>query len=399
MTSRGIRWILLGGGVVLAVGAWAVLRGGKPTATPGAAPSNSIESYYQSGEKNRAAGQVTAAVVDYNRALAVDPRDGRAYIGLAVLYESLGRADLAVDAMEQLRAANPEAEHLYCRLAEAYLGSEDTREALKLGEVAARREPNCARALSVYGIAAARHRYWDTAATALEGAWKLAPEDTGIPTTLIEVYLQRTQYQKVIDTARAQLGSDPNSARLTYKLGFAQARLPQTPEVTAEAERTLRHAAELDPNWFEPHAELGRLYSSLGRPKEAAISFQQALKLGPNVPGVAFNLARAWRQLHDPRAPEMESRFRKLMAAGTRFTHLRASYNSDPNDPKAALVLAENEGNAGLYGAALHRLRKVLARDPGDVRAVSLFLRLDRASRQNQPQWLRPGPGIAPVRL
>src|SRR4051794_29637357 len=54
-------------------------------------------------------GHITEAVVNYNRGIASAPTAPEPYIGLAVLYESVNRPDLAIETLEQLRAANPKA--------------------------------------------------------------------------------------------------------------------------------------------------------------------------------------------------------------------------------------------------------------------------------------------------
>lgn len=367
--------------------------------TPRRQRTASAAEYVNTAEGLLRQGRLTEAVVSLNRAIAVAPRDGQAYIRLAVIYEGLNRSDLAIDALRQLEVANPHAEHLPCRLAEAYLGAEDVKGARELGERAVAEEPQCARAFSVFGIASARYRFWGTAAEALEQAQQLAPEDDGIPETLIEVYLQQNQFERAIETARRLLGRNARSAVMEYKLGFAHARLPQTPETTEAAIRHLRRAGELDPRWFEPHAELGRLYSSLGRAREAATAFEEAWRLNDGVPGVAFNLAKAYRQLKDPRAATMDARFRSLLAGQTKFSQLRTNYNTWPDQAGHTLALAESEARAGLYAPALHRLRKLLAKDPADQKALQLFMRIDRAARHAQPEYLRPGPGIAPATM
>lgn len=358
-----------------------------------------VEQYCRSAQEGAAAGRIGPSVVAYNRAIALSPGDPRPYIGLAVLYEALERSDLAVETLEQLQAANPAAAHLPCRLAEANLGAEDVRAALALSQQAVLRETDCARAWSVLGISLARQRQWLSAAQALQRAQGLAPDDSGIADTLIEVHLQRGDHAGAIAVAQAQLAKQPRSARLHYKIGWAYARLPQTPAVSSETERWLRRAAELDPAWFEPWAELGRWQSSMGRVKEATASFERAWKLSPRVPGVAYNLARLWRTRGDPRAALMQREFDRLLRGQARLSVARYRHNSVPEEADAAVRLSELEGRLGQLAPALHRLGKALRRDPTNLPALRLYLRLERQAWQQTPDLLRPGPGIAPAQL
>ena len=361
---------------------------------PAAEPALDPVSYVDSGDRNFKAGRITAAVIDYNHAIALAPADSRPYIGLAVLYEAVERPDLAVVAMEQLRAKNPNAPHLWCRLAEAYLGTNDPKTARVYGKKAVEVEPNCARAFSVYGIAEVRHRYWDSAAAALKRARSLAPEDGQIGEVLVDTYLQQGTYEQAVRLAEELLAKSPQSSRLYYKLGWAYSRMPQNAATTARALQSLQHSAELDPKWFEPRAEMGRLLKSLGRTEEAQAAFEQAWQIAPDVPGVAFNLAALYRQKGDPRAARMDALFKRMMRGTSRLTGLRQLYNQNPDDAKTALELARMEGQSGAYATALNRVRKLLQADPGNLEALKLYVGIDTAARTRAPDYLSPGPGI-----
>jgi Flp pilus assembly protein TadD len=387
------RWALWTGAAILASAA--LLAGYRHLRPP---RRDRVAEYCSQADRRFRQGELTAAVVDYNRAIALAPADARPYIGLAVLYEGVERPDLAVLALRQLEASAPGARHLYCRLAEAHLGADDVKQARDLGAVATAREPNCARAFSVYGIALVRYRYWDSAETAIRRAIQLAPEDSQIREVLVDVYAQQGAVAKAFQAAAEALARAPASARLHYKAGWAGSRLPQTTAaVTHDAIAHLRRAAELDPQWFEPWAEMGRIYRSLGRIPEAKTAFETAWKLNSQVPGVAFNLAAVYRLRGDARAAAMERTFNSLIRGQGRLTARRREYNQDPRAESNTLALAEMEGNARMYGTALHRLRKVLAEDPADLRALQLYTRFDRASRAAYPDFLFPGPGIGPA--
>lgn len=356
----------------------------------GVAP-DSPGAWYRLAEDDRRAMRLTQAVRGYNRAIALDPADGRPYIGLAVLYETVNRADLALDALEQLRIANPAAPHLWCRLAEAHLGAEDVHSARVLGEQAAAHEPYCARAFSAYGIALLRSRYSIAAAAALERAWALAPADLGILEVLVQALLDQGDYLGAIRLGRPFLAADPAFARLHYRVGLAFSRLPPTHENVDQAARHLREAATLDPHTFEPLAELGRMYRSLGRRSEAASAFEEAWRINPTVPGVAFNLASLWRQAGDARAAAMERRVVELSRGSDARTTLRVRYNQQALRSETTLELARLEGRTGHYGTALVRVRKLLADNPTDLGALELYRSLDRKSRTGYPDYLRPG--------
>ena len=367
-----------------------------PRPNPTEEPHESAAWYCDSGDKNAKTGQVTAAVIDYNRAIAIAPKDPRPYIGLAVLYEVVNRPDMAVETLEQLQAVNPEARELPTRLAEAYLGVEDLKNAREVGAKAVEREPASLRAHTVYGTVLARFRYWDSAMETLKRARTLAPKDPEVAAILLDVTLQKGAFDEAIALGEELVALSPDSSKLHYKLGYAYGRIPQQADSADRALRHLKRAAEIEPKWFEPRAEMGRLYQVQGKNKEAISAFEEAWKLNPLVPGVAYNLVTLWRKTGDPRAAAMDRRFKELLKEKEKFTALRRDYNTSSDDAPKVLALAETEGRTGLYAVALHRLRKLLTADPANLKALQLYQRFDLAARSGYPNYLRPGPGIGP---
>jgi tetratricopeptide (TPR) repeat protein len=388
MKRRTGLFLIAGAGILIACAAW-VLYSRRPAASP--AP---VVSYTEQATGLAKSGQITESVIQYNRAIAMAPTEPEPYIGLAVLYESLNRPDLAIETLEQLQAANPRAKHLSCRLAEAHLGADSMQTAKELGEKATAEEPDCARAHSVCGLALMTFRYYDRAAAMLLKAQQLAPEDSQIGETLVDVYLRQAQYTKATEVGESLVVKSPNAARLRYLLGWAYSRISGNKEATERAVTHLEKARELSPEWFEPSAELGRLYKSIGRNAEALACFERAWKLNSSAPGVAYNLAALWRQSGDPRADAMEKTYRRLLAGKERFTQLRLRSKSDSEDAAKILAMSDAEARNGLYGTALYRLHKLLVSDPGHVEALQLYIRLDRQIRARYPNYLRPGPGL-----
>jgi Flp pilus assembly protein TadD len=134
------------------------------------------------------------------------------------------------------------------------------------------------------------------------------------------------------------------------------------------------------------------MYRSLGRRQEAIQAFEAAWRIDPAVPGVAFNLASLYRQTGDRRAAAMERRVAQLARGGQSVTGLRVRYNQQQPDSRAVLQLARAEAAAGASGTALHRLRKLLTRDPVNLSALRLYRRIDQASREGVPPYPRPDP-------
>ena len=136
---------------------------------------------------------------------------------------------------------------------------------------------------------------------------------------------------------------------------------------------------------------------SLGRTLEATAAFERAMRINPNVPGVVYNLALLRTQAGDRSAAALQARLPVVAGKTEGFSLLRARYLQAPDQPETTFPLVQAERRAGLYSAALFRLRKLLARNPAELQALQLYQQIDRESRAGYPEYLRPGPGISLV--
>lgn len=357
----------------------------------GAAGPDSVGELCREAGLEAQSGRLSGAVLDYNRGLATSPQDPRPYVGLAVLYEAVGRSDLAVETLQQLRLANPEAPHLSCRLTEAYLGAEDARMARELGAAAIAREPSCARALSSYGLALGRARQWQSAAECLEQARRLEPEDRTIGEALVKVWFEGGGFRQAAELAD-RLSSRGETASLRFYAGAAYAQFPGEPEAAERSRERLLRAAELEPHWFEPHAELGQLYQRTGKDAEAATEFERAWTMNPNAPGVVYNLALLWRRSGNPRSEALIRRLPTLSRNAARLDVLRARSFQQPDSAQEIVKTAQAEAQQGRFAAALLRLRRLLDADSANLEALKAYLQIDRRARSGYPDYLRPGP-------
>jgi len=87
-----------------------------------------------------------------------------------------------------------------------------------------------------------------------------------------------------------------DDALLQLRLGQALSSMSDSgTSVLARAEAAFRRAAELDPGWAQPRAQLGMVMSRQGRRKEARAQFRAALELDPACPEALAALARPGR--------------------------------------------------------------------------------------------------------
>ena len=76
--------------------------------------------------------KVGDAAAAYSRALAADPTDGTAIVGLGTAFLILGRYAEAIPLFEQVLPRGPSESLVFSRLAQAYLGVGDEQNALRV---------------------------------------------------------------------------------------------------------------------------------------------------------------------------------------------------------------------------------------------------------------------------
>jgi protein O-GlcNAc transferase len=141
------------------------------------------------------------------------------------------------------------------------------------------------------------------------------------PADLTSLLNQGMQYLRSGDTTLAEtffrraLTVDERSVHAHYALGLAHYSMKRV----AEAERSLRFAVDLAPNFFPAHATLALVLRAQERLDEAIAAFERALTLKPDYLEAAYNAALAYTDRDGPgdRAKAIELNRRVLAINGS----------------------------------------------------------------------------------
>jgi Flp pilus assembly protein TadD len=144
-----------------------------------------------------------------------------------------------------------------------------------------------------------------------------------------------------------------------------------------------RHAATMDSNNPDPLVALGDTLLDMGRPDEAIINYNAALKLSPKYSGALMGLGKAYLRTGRPD-----------LAASP----LAIDYQIRPNDPKLLLLIGVADDFIGQHSYAQTRYQQGLRIAPGDRSlivnlALSLALseKFDEAIALLRPLAYAPG--------
>jgi tetratricopeptide (TPR) repeat protein len=131
------------------------------------------------GDLHRTMGKLDAAFADYQRSVALQPRQTDAYIGLALVYEKQGQPDQVENCYERMVAADPESAAAHLRRAEFQRDRKQFAAALADCDQASRLAPDSVLPALVRASIHATHGDPSRAVTEAEGILQKAPANDG----------------------------------------------------------------------------------------------------------------------------------------------------------------------------------------------------------------------------
>jgi protein O-GlcNAc transferase len=249
------------------------------------------------------------ALLEYQRTLAMFPRDSEALIGLAETLHRLGRLEEALRAWQQVIAVVPGRADVYINQGNVLYDLQRYEEALARYTRALQRAPHNTFAHRQAGRALLQLARYEEAFAAFEQAVRLAPYDA--PNIVGQgIALEALgQYDQAIAAYSHALQLDPGSERLTLHAGHLMLRQRGKRLSLALAGRVLALNERNHGAWLiQGEALLG-----IGSYEGALSAYERAVQIRPNDPRGYLGESRALACLgRHPEADEMLERAREL---------------------------------------------------------------------------------------
>jgi TonB family protein len=182
-----------------------------------------------------------------------------------------------------------------------------------------------------------------------------------------------------IEKLNEQLGANPDSPELHFKLGMAYSRNDQDEKAIEEFKR----AVELKPDYADAHLWLGRAYKSLDNYEAAIEAFKQALTVKPQDPEEAYmDMARCYLRLN---------RLDEALAAAKHALSIKPDFiYADEAHALAGLALVSQSR----YDEALDQFKEAAKMSPGVAQihfylGRTYLLKGDRESATNEYEILK----------
>jgi len=217
------------------------------------------------------------AVGYYRAAIAIRPQSPGPYLNMANVFNSLGRDDLAREALEKAIELKPDYAMAYINLGHHYLHRGDHPRAIELYQKAIQLRDRDPMFFDALGIAYHHNRDYVPAIEAFQQALTINPNHGRAQTHLAEVYYDQKKYDEAYKAADLAVQMDPNYPPV-YRL---LANL-----VTRKGDRTRayqysRRAVQLDASDADNWRFLGWSANRLGLTLEAETAWKKCVALNP----------------------------------------------------------------------------------------------------------------------
>lgn len=251
-----------------------------------AAPHNGLGNVY------RVLGRHQEAVTEYQRAIELDPQFAYPHNGLGNVYADLGRYEEAVTEYRRAIELDPQSAYPHNGLGNVYYDLDRYEEAIAAYQRAIEFDPQFAYPHNGLGNVYYNLGRHEEAVAEYQRALEiggLPDKGAKVYNSLGNVYAELGCHEEAIAEYQRAIELDPKDADFHNNLGTAYTALGCHDQAIAELQR----AIELDPQFAIPHHNLGNVYDDLGRHEEAVAEYQRAIELDPKFAPAYFNWALA----------------------------------------------------------------------------------------------------------
>jgi tetratricopeptide (TPR) repeat protein len=305
------------------------------------------------GDALKNQGQLTQAMLDYQRAAMLDPHQATAIGSQVIVLTQLSRfSEARALAQRALAMTYRQDFRMWLALGGVEFNSGQMEAAQSAYEAAARLSPGNPVIWKLIGITCSKRKDFPCAERAYRNGLSLKPDDAELNHALAGLQLEQGKGTEAAQLLGARASSQPNDADNWIALGVAELKSGRL----AEANKAWRKAVELNPESAEAWADLGWSQGKLGNLADAEVSLRNALRLNPEHIKARASLATAQMQLK--RYADAEQNFNKL-------TELK------PRDVNFWLGLGSTRFQQGNFPAAAEAWKQVTALQPDNAVAWS----------------------------
>ncbi len=280
----------------------------------------------QRGQEALTSGRLGEAEKDFRRVLELDPKDGRAYANLGVVYMRRKQWKKALPALEKARDLMPQVAGIRLNIGLAYYRQKEFLKAIPPFESVVRDQPNAVQPRYLLGLCYFFAERWGDAADALAPMWdtesgkipylyvlsnaahqagrqelddrataqflKIGNDSPEYHLFVAKYHLNREEYDQAIAELRIAGKADDKMAFVHFYLGLAHLRKQEFPQARDEF---LKDAA-VEPDLALNYSELGEVYWQMQDDGNAKKSFEEALRRDGRLVDPHLGLAKIYQR-------------------------------------------------------------------------------------------------------
>jgi putative PEP-CTERM system TPR-repeat lipoprotein len=323
-------------------------------------PKDVTQHHVEAGNARYAQGKYREALIEYRRAIQLDPNFGAAHRGAAEAYTALDDPENALTAYVRAADLSPADDQLQLEAANLLLYAGRFQDAEGRVRGVLRRHPQHARALLLLGSALAGMKRIDAAFDAQQQALTLDPLNAGAHVKMGALQFLRGNHEEARAALQQAAAIDGDSAAIQIALASYYWAVNQADQ----AEASIHRALTLEPNNVLATAALATVYLDTNRSADAEPLLKKVVSLaGDSNSRISSRIALATYYLQQRRHADAAAALTPLLSDRVAF-------------PIAKTRLAIVADDAGQPEVAAGHLRDALRREPRYVPALSLMTHL-----------------------
>jgi tetratricopeptide (TPR) repeat protein len=232
--------------------------------------------YYARGSTYQTQGKLDKAIVDFTKAIEINPKNGDTYYSRGRAYQDQNKLDEAItDFTNAIKVTPEEADSYYAR-GRAYQDQIQLDEAIADFTKAIKIQPKDGDIYYSRGRAYQDQDKLDEAITDFTNAIKVTPEEADSYYARGRAYQDRIQLDEAIADFTKAIEIQPKDGDIYYSRGRAY----QDQDKLDEAIADFTKAIEIQPKDGLNYYGRGRVYQNQGKLNEAIADYEYAIKLG-----------------------------------------------------------------------------------------------------------------------
>ena len=246
---------------------------------------NDAQAHNNRGLLNFNQGKSELALNDYNLAILLNPRDPDAYYNRGNLYKDLEETDLALNDYNSVILLDPKYAKAYNNRGNLYKDLEETDLALADFNQAIDLNPEFTEPYNNRGVLYAKLGKTELALADFNQAILMAPKDADAYINRGLLYTKLGKTELALDDYNKSLTINPELAEAYYNRGALYARLEELELALADYNK----AIDLNPELVEVYINRGALYAKLGELELALTDYNIAIDLDPESAEAYYN--------------------------------------------------------------------------------------------------------------